>query len=156
MSDFATWWRARSARERNLLLVMTVLAAIVFGWLLVIRPLADSLDAAKARHGEAVVALGEAKARDETRRVGADAPVVPLPIDSLLAPAAAEAGFPAARVAGQGPAAATVAIDAARPQALFGWVARMERRGLVVERLRAQANPDRTLAVEIAFRARRG
>lgn len=152
MSD---WWQARSQRERNLLLVMAVLAAIVLGWLLVVRPLADSLEAAKARHGAAVVALGEAKTRDEARRAGANAPAVPLPIDSMLAPSAAEAGFPAARIAGQGPAAAIVAIDAARPQALFGWVAQMERRGLAVERLRAQANPDRTLAVEIAFRARR-
>ena len=149
------WWQARSARERNLLLVMTVLAAIVLGWLLVVRPLADALENAKARHGAAVVALGEAKARDEARRAGANAPAVQLPIDSMLAPSAAEAGFPAARITGQGPAAAIVAIDAARPQALFGWVAQMERRGLAVERLRAQANPDRTLAVEIAFQARR-
>jgi general secretion pathway protein M len=149
------WWQARSPRERTLLTVMAVLAVIVLGWLLLVRPLADSLEAAKARHGAAVVALGEAKARDDARRAGADAPAAPLPIDGLLAPSAAEAGFPAARVTGQGPAAAIVAIDAARPQALFGWVAQMERRGLAVERLRAQANPDRTLAVEIAFRARR-
>lgn len=153
MSD---WWQARSARERMLLRVMMALAIVVLGWLLVVRPLADALELAKARHGEAVVALGEAKARDETRRAGASGAAVPLPIDGVLAPAAAEAGFPAARVTGQGPAAAIVAIDAARPQALFGWVAQMERRGLAVERLRAQANPDRTLAVEIAFRARRG
>ncbi len=153
MSD---WWQARSARERTLLRLMTVLAAVVLGWLLIVRPLADALEESKARHGAAVVALGEAKTRAEARRAGADAPAVPLPIDAVLAPAAAEAGFPAARVTGQGPAAAIVAIDAARPQALFGWVARMERRGLAVERLRAQANPDRTLAVEIVFRARRG
>lgn len=152
MSD---WWQARSARERTLLTVMVALAAIVLGWLLIVRPLADALEQAKARHGLAVVALGEARARDEARRAGANAPAVPLPIDGLLAPAAAEAGFPGARVTGQGPAAAVVAIDAARPQALFGWVAQMERRGLAVARLRAQANPDRTLAVEIAFQARR-
>jgi general secretion pathway protein M len=47
-----------------------------------------------------------------------------------------------------------VTIESARPQALFGWVASLERRGLAVERLRAQANADRTLTAEIAFRAR--
>ena len=49
---------------------------------------------------------------------------------------------------------ATVAIDAARPQALFGWLVRLEESGLLVERLRAQANSDRTLAVEAVLRAR--
>ena len=36
---------------------------IVLGWLLVVRPLSDALDAAKTRHAAAVVALGEARAR---------------------------------------------------------------------------------------------
>ena len=46
-------------------------------------------------------------------------------------------------------------IDAARPQALFGWVAQMEGRGLTVDLLSARANPDRTVAVELTFAARR-
>lgn len=149
------WWQGRSARERMLLKVMAGLAVVVLGWLLVIRPLADALDAAKARHGAAVVALAEAEARDEARRreagVGAS---VALPIDGVIGQSAGEAGFTAARITGQGPARAAVAIDAARPQALFGWVAALERRGLAVESLRARANPDRTLATEIVFRAR--
>ena len=49
---------------------------------------------------------------------------------------------------------ASVAVDAARPQALFAWVLRLEQSGLVVERLSARANSDRTIAAEIALRAR--
>jgi general secretion pathway protein M len=151
MSD---WWLTRSPRERMLLQVMIALAVFVLGWLLLVRPLADSLEAAKARHGAAVVALAEAKARDGARRsAGANAGAVPLPIDGLVGRSAGEAGFTAARITAAGPTRASVAIDSARPQALFGWVASLERRGLVVERLRAQANADRTLAAEIAFRA---
>lgn len=148
------WWQGRSERERRLLIVMMGLAALVLGWLLVVQPLADALEEAKARHGEAVVALGEAKARAEARRRETATGTAPLPIDSLLGSSASEAGFTAARINAQGPARATVALDAARPQALFGWIAQLERRGLVVDQLRAQANPDRTLTAEIAFRAR--
>lgn len=142
------WWEARSARERRLLAVMFVLLAFVILWLAIVRPLADTLDAAKLRHGAAVVALAEAKARPAAAVSGA-----PGPADAIVAQTASEAGFAGARIARSGAARATVAVDAARPQALFGWVAAMERRGLVVERLRVQANADRTLSAEIAVRA---
>jgi len=145
-----SWWQARSARERVMLAVMAALLVLVLGWLLVARPLADALDAAKLRHGAAVVALAEARARPST--IG---PSLAGPVDGLVAETAAQAGFTGARIARQGPAGASVVIDAARPQALFGWVAQMERRGLIVERLRVQANADRTLSAEIALKAGR-
>jgi general secretion pathway protein M len=148
------WWSQRSERERRLLLVMLGLLALVLGWLLVVRPLGDALDAAKERHGAAVVALAEAKARSPSVRPPASA--LPLPIDGLVSRSATEAGFANARVTGQGPTRATVAIDAARPQALFGWVARLEAQGVTVASLRARANVDQTLTVEAAFLARSG
>lgn len=145
------WWQGRSPRERGLLAIMFVLFAVVLGWLMVVRPLSDGLDAARTRHDTAVVALAEARSRADTsgRRVSA-----PLPIDSLIGRTAAEAGFAGARIAAQGPARASVTIDAARPQAAFGWLALLEGSGLVVERLHVQANSDRTLRVEASLRAR--
>jgi general secretion pathway protein M len=150
------WWQLRSARERGLLLVMFALFALVLAWLVVIRPMADALDSAKQRHGDAVTALAEARAR-----AGAAAEAsagrtasAPLPVDSHIGRTATEAGFTGARIVAQGPARATVAIDAARPQAVFAWLRRMEQDGLVVESLRARANDDRTLTVELALRAR--
>ena len=156
MSAASLWWRERSLREQRLLLVMFVLVGLVAGWLLVIRPLSDALDAAQQRHGEAVTALAEARVRAEAaRRMESErGATAPLPIDGLISRTGAEAGFANARISGQGPARATFAIDAVRPQAFFAWIRLMERRGLVVESLRAQANSDRTLAVEAAFRAR--
>jgi general secretion pathway protein M len=149
------WWLERSRRERILLGVMFALAALLLAWLLVLRPLSDALDAARARHDTAVIALAEARARSPRGRAGAPAAPPAMPVDSLLGRAAAEAGFTDARVASQGPNRASVAIAAARPQALFAWVARLEAGGLAVERLRAQANPDHTLFAEASFRARR-
>jgi hypothetical protein len=50
----------------------------------------------------------------------------------------------------------SLAIGAARPQALFGWIAGLEAQGYVVERLSASSNPDRTLSAQILLRARGG
>lgn len=150
------WWRERTLREQRLLLVMFALLAVVAGWFLVVRPLSDQLAEAQRRHGEAVTALAEARARADALRRLHNVPQAsaPVPIDGFVSRTSAEAGFANARIAGQGPARATFAIDAVRPQAFFAWVRLMERRGLVVDSLRARANADRTLAVEAAFRAR--
>lgn len=147
------WWEARSARERWLVGAMLVLAGVVLVWLLIVRPLADALDAAKMRHGDAAVALAQARAR--ARPQGMSAPAASGPVESIVARTAGAAGFAAARIAGQGPGRASVSLDAARPQALFGWIAQMEQQGLVVERLRASANPDHTLSAEMSLGARR-
>jgi general secretion pathway protein M len=147
-----SWWSERSLREQRLIQAMFGLALIVLGWLLVVRPLSDSLDAAKTRHAAAVVALGEARART-TPGAAPGAPAAG-PVDALVARTANEAGFTNARITSQGADRASVAVDAARPQVLFGWVARLEQSGLAVERLTARTNSDRTLAAEITFRKR--
>jgi general secretion pathway protein M len=149
-----SWWSERSRREQWLIQVMLALALIVLGWLLVVRPLTDALDAAKTRHAAAVVALGEARAR----ALPGASPGAPAagPVDALVARTANEAGFTNARITGQGAERASVAVDAARPPVLFGWVARLEQMGLVVEHFTARTNSDRTLAAELTVRKRRG
>jgi general secretion pathway protein M len=149
------WWSERSLREQRLLLVMLALIVLVLGWLVVIRPLSDALDDVQRRHGETVLALAQAEGRaDAARRLqGERSASAPLPVDGFLGRTSTEAGFAGARIVGQGPARATMTLEAVRPQAFFAWVRQMERRGLVVDSLRARANSDRTLAVEASFRA---
>ena len=147
------WWEARSERERWLIGAMLVLATILLAWLLVVRPLSDALDAAKMRHGDAAAALAVARARAQPGpSVG---PAATGPAETIVVRTAAAAGFPGARVVGQGPGRASVSLDAARPQALFGWIAQMEQQGLTVERLQVHANADHTLAAELTLGARR-
>jgi general secretion pathway protein M len=148
------WWAARSTREQRLLLVMFALAGLVLVWLLVLRPLADLRADAEQRHGEAVTALAEARARGGGPATSSAMP--PLPIDSLLARTSAEAGFPNARIVTQSPARASITIEAGRPQAVFGWIRGLEAQGVAVESLRARANQDRTIFVEAGFSARGG
>ncbi|HEV2748656.1 MAG TPA: type II secretion system protein GspM [Allosphingosinicella sp.] len=158
-ANFPAWWRARSVREQRLLLLMFGLLFVVLAWLLVVRPLGDALSQARERHGAAVVALAEARTRAAAiARLETETPA-PLagPLDSLLSESATEAGFAVSRLERQGAGQATMVVDAARPQAFFSWMHRMEaERGLIVERLTATANSDRTLAVEVTLRARGG
>ena len=157
MAGLAPWWRLRTPREQRLLAVMLVLLAIVVGWLLVVRPLADALDAAQRRHADAATALAEARARSEAGRRRPDVrQAPPRPLDGFVSRTATESGFAGARIAAQGPARASIAIDAARPQAFFAWIRTMEEQGLSIEALTARANQDRTLAVEATLSARVG
>src|SRR5204862_119893 len=75
---------------------MLVLAVLLVGWLLIVRPLADALDAAKMRHGEAAVALAQARARAQP--LATSAPAAAGPADAIVARTAAAAGFPGARI----------------------------------------------------------
>ena len=154
-----TWWRGRTIREQRLLLAMLGLSAIVLVWLLLVRPLGDSLSNARERHAEAARELAEARAHAalisslERTSPGPQQE----PVDALISRSATEAGFPIARLEREGSNQATLVLGSVRPQAFFGWLGQMESgRGLIVERLSATTNSDQTLSVQVTLRARGG
>jgi general secretion pathway protein M len=156
-APFNAWWRSRSLREQRLLLAASALLAIVLLWILIVRPLGDSLSRARERHGEAALALAEVRAQAALIRQleGQSAPALGMPLEALIAQAAGEAGFPVTRVVPEGPGLATFASNSVRPQAFFAWLDKLEKtRGLAVERLATTANSDQTLTVEVSFRSR--
>lgn len=155
---FRILWLARTRRERWLLGLMLALAALVLVWLLVLRPLSDMLSAARQRHGEAVAALAEARAQAaaiEALEKNKPASFAG-PIDAAVAAAASAAGFQLSGLQPEGEGGVSLAIGAARPQALFGWIAALEAQGYIVQSLTATSNPDRTLSARILLRARGG
>lgn len=149
-------WLARTPRERWLLGVMFALVALVIVWFLVLRPLGDMMSAAKERHGIAVAALAEARSQAATIAMleRGTAGAGREPAAQAVAAAAADAGFQLSALQPEGPGRVSFALGAARPQALFGWIAALEAQGYVVERLSASSNPDRTLSAQIVLRAR--
>lgn len=151
-------WLARTPRERWLLGVMLALVALVLVWLLVLRPLSDMLSAARQRHGEAVAALAEARSQAEAISVlERNRPAsFAGPIDAAVAAAASEAGFQLSGLQPEGAGRVSLAIGAAKPQALFGWIGALEAQGYIVQSLTVSSNPDRTVSARIALRARGG
>ena len=152
------WYRVRTVREQRLILIMAALIATVFLWLLVIRPLNDALAASRARHADAVIERAEARAQAEAlrglRRTGGAG--LTQPVDALIARSAGQAGFQLSRIQPEPGGGVSIAMEAARPQALFAWVAQLEREGVIVSSLSATANADRTVAVQASFRGRAG
>lgn len=153
-----TLWLARSPRERWLLGVMLALAALVLVWLAILTPLSDMLSAARQRHGEAVEALAEARAQAAAITALERERPAPFagPMDAAVAASAAEVGFQLSGVQPEGQGRVSLAIGAAKPQALFGWIAGLEAQGYIVQSLTASSNPDRTLSARIVLRARGG
>lgn len=154
-AQFLDWWRGRSPRERTLLLVMFALAVATILWLGVYRPIGDTLSNARARHEAAIVRLGDVRTQAEAlkalgkRRL----PLPSGPLAPLITQSASEAGFVNAAIGAQGDRRVTVSVPAARPAALFSWIAGLEARGIVVERLSARANSDQTISVDATMTA---
>ncbi|HEX6376532.1 MAG TPA: type II secretion system protein GspM [Allosphingosinicella sp.] len=153
---FKALWLARSPRERWLLGAMFALAALVLVWLLILQPLGDMLSNARERHAQSLAALAEA--RSQAAAIAAleqgGPATISGPIDRAVAAAAGEAGFQLSRLQPEGPGRVSLAMGAARPQALFGWIARLEAQGYVIERVNATSNPDRTLSAQVVLRTR--
>lgn len=157
MARLKSWWRLRSLREQRLLLVGGALLAGTILWFGILRPIDRGLADARARHARAVLALADARSQAVAiRRLQAvTPPILPGPLPLAVGRLAEEAGFAVARMEPQSDRQVNVVMNAARAQALFSWIDQLERRhGLVVDRLRATANSDATLAVELSVRAR--
>jgi general secretion pathway protein M len=157
ISRVTIWYVDRSVREQRLILVMAAAFLLVFTWLLIVRPLGDALADARARHAAAVIERAEARAQAEALgtlgRAGGPRPLIE-PVETMIARSAGQAGFQLSRIQAQPGGGVSIGIEAARPQALFGWISSLERQGIVVATLTAGANADRTVAVQASFRGK--
>ena len=149
------WLDGRTSRERRLILAMLALAALTLVWGGVVRPVGDALASARTRHADAVLRLGEARARLEAVRAAArPGATAALPLADEVRARAAEAGFVLTNVEPDGPDRVRVGLQSARPGALTGWLARLEARGLLVAAAAYTANPDRTVGAALTIRSR--
>lgn len=150
------WLAALSLREQwGIALAASMFAATLF-WFGVIRPLGAAEAAARARHAEAGRRLARIEAEVAALRPLLGAPVPTGPIEAAVRDRAAQAGFAPSTVSPQPGGALLIGIPAARPLALFGWVAAMERDGYLVEALATTDNGDQTISAQITFRPRAG
>jgi len=144
------WYRARSLREQRLLLAMAALLVVTFLWLGLYRPVQNVLSSARERQQQAVVRLGDVRAQADALRAlrATGLPALPMALGPVVTQAATEAGFANATIAPQGERRVSVSIPSARPAPFLAWIAALEARGIVVERLSARANSDPTLAID--------
>ncbi|TZG29040.1 type II secretion system protein GspM [Sphingomonas montanisoli] len=150
------WWRQRTTREQRLLWLLIVIAVPILLWFGVVRPIGIGWQAALDHRNAAARDLDDVRAlADEIARESrADVRPSPGPLADVAKAASEAAGFTPLRVETQG-VTVVLSYEAVKPPALFAWVAGLGKRGLVVERLNAHPNADRTLAASITLRRRR-
>lgn len=155
MTAIRAWFDGRSLRERRMLIVMVALLAVVILWAGIIRPVDDGLSSARARHADAVVRLGQTQAAVDAIRGAGRRPPLAGSVADAVRTRADQAGFTLASLTEDGSNRVQVAIQAARPGALTGWLAGLEARGLLVEQATLSDNGDRTVAAQLVIEGRR-
>lgn len=156
IANLKTWFDGRSLREKRLLLIMAGLAVLTLIWGGIIRPLNDALSSARERQASAVLRLGETQAQIATLRVLQQNRPEPLgaPLVDVMRTRANDAGFPLSLANPLGNDRVQIAITSARPGALLGWIADLERSGVLVDSLNATNNGDQTVAVQLTLKVR--
>jgi general secretion pathway protein M len=152
------WWRDRTDREQRLLILLGIIAVPMLLWLAVIRPFGHLIDHQRLQRDEAERMLGDVRAMsaelDHIRQQQIQG--LPGPLPAAVRASAEGAGFTVARAEAEDGDGAILAIDAARAQPFFTWLATAQaRHGLIVTRLTARPNSDATLAVSVSLRRRR-
>lgn len=149
---FTLWWRERSERERVMLAVMAVLAALVFGWLLIVRPLDAALAGARAGQDAAIARLERVRA-DAAALEEARAPIDGSP-HALIARSASAAGFVPTRLDPGADGTVMLGLSSAKAVALSKWLKTLEAEGVHIEQITIRPNSDATLSVDATLKAR--
>ena len=155
IANLRLWFTALSLREKRLVLSAVALAIVTLFWFGLIRPVSDGLYAARVRHNDAVLRLAATEA--QVRAIGEMQRSRPAPLraplEATIRERATAAGFSLANVTPQADNSVQIQITAARPTALFGWIAGLEADGVIVASVTTTDNGDRTIAAVIALKA---
>lgn len=154
MALILPWWRDRSPREQLLLALLAGLLGILTLWFGVLRPLADAVDRAAARHATAVSALAEVRhltgaisAAEAHRRPASGTPL----LERVRASASA-AGVTPDTLESNGTGEVSLRISAIKPVPLLRWIGNLEARdGITTTLLASNRNADQTLTVTLAL-----
>ncbi len=150
-------WAERSPRERQLLVVMLGLLAIMILVLGIIRPLASATVAARDRLDRVTIEAGQIATAVETLRdakKGAP-PALTGTLVLAVSQSASTAGFALSTLDPQGDDRVGFTIPAAKSPAMFTWLRAMAQQGIFVERMTMRTNADATLAVDGTLRVRK-
>ncbi|MBY0520181.1 MAG: type II secretion system protein M [Sphingomonas sp.] len=150
------WFAALSEREKWLVLTAIALAIVTFGWFALIRPVNDGLAGAVSRHNGAVVRLASTQGQIAALQplLKAGQPAMSGTLEASVRERANQVGFALTTVSPQSNNALLIGIASAKPAALFGWIADMERDGFLVESLSTTDNGDQTISAQITWKLR--
>ncbi len=149
-------WDERLPRERQLLLVMVALFALILLVFVIVRPLARATAAAQDRLDQVTADSGAIAAAVDMLRDARKSAPPPLSGTLVLAvrASAQTAGFTLSTLDPQGDDRVGIGLSSAKSPALFSWLRLLAQQGIFVERMTIRTNADATLAVEGTLRHR--
>ena len=135
LAGMRSWWVGHSLTERRFMMALGIIAAIIFLWLGVWRPVGNGMVTGWERQGLALdrYASVRAKVAELQRRPARQVQANRVAIDQLIGQSAAEAGFTLDRATLQGEGRMSVNIATARVGALLQWIAGLEEAGVSVQ-----------------------
>lgn len=143
------WFLARSQRERYLVLAMLAIAAPLFAWLLIVRPVTAAYQDALRHHVEAIDRHGRVLELADAlkRNPGRGAPTVSGDLALLVTEAATQAGIALQSATPSGTDAVDVSVTGGAAIGLSQWFRETDARGLSVDQLRMTPLPDGSVSM---------
>ena len=143
----AAWWRARSSRERSLLVLLAVITLALVAWYSIAAPVQRMAGLAEQHRVRATQLLAEVEDVRSPRGT------VPIPAGDSLADvlklSAAEAGFALETQREESAREIAVSGHADDPSAFFGWIAMLRNNhGIIVANVTLVREDDGALKVD--------
>lgn len=155
MDTIKNWFQALSQREKIMIGILGFLVALVVGYYALVSPFINAYISAQKSYADAI----DSQVRIETKVAALTAPAdksikpVTRALDVFISQNAGEAGFAVGRLDPQTNGTVRLSIDSAKPTALFGWLAMLERRGISVEELAVNPGANETVIATIILRS---
>ena len=149
------WFAGLSRREKILVSIAGLLLAGLVGYYGVAKPMAGAMTAAQERYASAVERQARIEAKVAALLQPVDGETVKFSgaIDAFVGQSAGETGIAVASVTPQPGNRVNLVVESAKPTALFGWLARIERDGVAVESLSINPAGNGTLSATMTLRS---
>lgn len=149
------WFAGLNQREKLLVGIAGLLLAGLVGYYGIARPMFGAMTSAEQRYTSAVEQQARIEAKVAALQQPVDRTVVKFSgaIDAFVGQSAGETGIAVASVTPQSDSRVNIVVESAKPTALFGWLARIEREGIAVESLSVDPAGNGTISATLTLRS---
>lgn len=155
IDNVRNWFAGLSQREKILVGIAGLLLAGLVGYYGIARPMFGAMTSAEERYVSAVErqARVEAKVAALQQPIEGNAAKFGGAIDSFVSQSAGETGIAVGSVVLQSEGRVNLVVESAKPTALFGWLARIEREGIAVEALSINPTGNGAISATMTLRS---
>lgn len=146
----ANWFDGLSLREKVLVSVAAILAALLVAIYGIYLPLTNSIHEKRVEYREALerrVAIEATVVQANQKQAGSVVADMPGPLEQVVNQRATEAGFTLEKADAAGNGRLSISMAQARPAALMKWLAELETAGIVAEQIEVKAGSAGTVSV---------